>query len=107
MSFRVPHSPRHFGIDALNHGRPHPNQNLVAPKEAALLADAGTVTDHLVLCAGAARAAKPVGPARAPNRLGALRFGAVEGQELRNQRAGLALDLVVEHQGSASSGEFR
>ncbi len=58
---------------------------------------AGTVTDNVVLHAGATRAAKPIRPARAPNRLGTLRFGAKVGQKLRNRHAGLELDLVAGH----------
>ena len=55
------------------------------------------VADNTVPGCAAARAAKAVRPARALDRLGALRFGAKDAEELGNRNALLKLDSVVGH----------
>ncbi len=74
---------------------------------AALVELAGALRHKIVLRAGAVRAAKPLRPTRALERLGALRFGAEMAQKLRDRHTVLKLDLVAGHQDSPSSGELR
>lgn len=74
---------------------------------AALVELAGALHHQIVLRAGALRAAKPLRPTRALERLGALRFGAEVAQKRRDRHAVLELDLVAGHQDSPSSGELR
>lgn len=69
------------------------------PARAARAQLASTVARGVVLLAGAARTAKPVRPAHAPDSLGALRLGAKATQKFRGRHAGLDLDLVAGHLG--------
>jgi hypothetical protein len=103
MDGQEPGRQRQLGV---LHQRARSQRGLVAARTA-LEQLAGTVTDNVVLHAGATRAAKPIRPTRAPNRIGTLRFGAKVGQKLRNRHAGLELDLVAGHRDSPSSGEIR
>ena len=74
---------------------------------AALVELAGTLRHKIVLRAGALRAAKPLRPTRALERLGALRFGAKVAQKLWDRHAVLELDSVAGNRGSPSTRELR
>lgn len=82
-------------------------QRGLMPARPALKQLAGAVTHHVVMVTGAARAAEAIGPARAVDRLGALRLGAEAAQKFRNRHAALELDLVAGHRSPPSSGKLR
>ncbi len=98
-----PGGQRHLGVF---HQGPRGQRGLKAAA-AALVELAGALRHKIVLRAGALRAAKPLRPTRALERLGALRFGAKVAQKLRDRHAVLELDSVAGHRGSPSTRELR
>ena len=72
-------------------------QRGLMPATIALEELASPVADHIVITAGAARAAKPLRPTRSLDRLSALRLGAKAAKEFRDRHAVLELNLVEGH----------